>query len=153
MTSCRGTSRATFQRGRHGGRPDPTQIADPTARLPPSAILMAMVGCSRKSPDAYPGGRCGASQTVAYSSEIEHDVAARLRAADQHASVGGGFYGVGVVIHASCDERRLAGLADPGAARPANRYVTRFGELEHAAVVAAPGDRQVAAGELDRRAI
>src|SRR4051794_8875029 len=73
-------------------------------------------------------------------SQIEHDIVVWLGAADERASVGGEFDGVGAVSDIASDERGLAGVADAGAARPADGYVACFGEFEQAGVVAAPWD-------------
>ena len=67
--------------------------------------------------------------------------------------VGGGFDRFRVVFEIAGDQGGLARVADAGPARPADGHVARFGEFEQAAVVAVPGDREVAAGELDRRAV
>ena len=83
----------------------------------------------------------------AIGSQIEHHVVARPRAADQRAPGGGRFDRLGVVVDGAGDERRLAGVADAGAARPADGYVAGLSELEQARVVVAPRDREVAARE------
>ena len=62
----------------------------------------------------------------------------------------GGSTGSGLYLTIAGDEGGLAGVADAGAARPADGHVARFGEFEQAAVVAVPWDGEVAAGELDR---
>src|SRR3954447_3905183 len=85
-------------------------------------------------------------------SQVQYHVALRLRAADQRAAVGGGLHRIRAVADGAGDERRLAGVADPGATGPADGHVARLGKLEDAGVVAAPRDGEVAAGELDRRA-
>src|SRR5262249_39458285 len=88
----------------------------------------------------------------AIDSQIEHDIAVRLRAADQRTPHGWGFDWFGVVVEVAGNERRLAVVADAGAARPTDGYVARLGEFEQARVVVAPRNGEVAAGELDRRA-
>jgi hypothetical protein len=50
------------------------------------------------------------------SSQIERDTLARLRAADQRASLCGRFDGIWAVLEMTCDEGGLAGVADAGAA-------------------------------------
>ena len=85
------------------------------------------------------------------SSQIEHDGVVRARAADQRAAGGRWLDRVGVVVEAAGDERRLAAVADAGAARPADGHVAGLGELEQVRVVLAPRDREAAARELDRR--
>jgi hypothetical protein len=49
-------------------------------------------------------------------SQIEHYVVTGLRAADEDASLGGRFDRVDAVVDVPGDERRLAGVADTGAA-------------------------------------
>src|SRR4029453_6405051 len=99
-----------------------------------------------RRPAAWSAGRAAAC------SQVEHEPVLRLRAADERAAVGGGLDGVGAVGDLAGNERRLAGMADAGAAGPADGYVTGLGELEEAGVVAAPADGEIAASELDRRA-
>ena len=82
-------------------------------------------------------------------SQVEHDVARRLGAADQRASLGGGLDRVGAVAEVAGDDGGLAVVADAGAARPADRDVAGLGELEQAGVVVVPADGEVAAGERD----
>ena len=54
----------------------------------------------------------------------------RARAADQRAAGGRRLDRVGVVVDAAGDERRLAAVADAGAAGPADGHVAGLGELE-----------------------
>src|SRR5581483_5546304 len=86
-------------------------------------------------------------------SQVQHQIVAWLRAADECASLGGRFDRVGVVFDIAGDKRGLAGVADAGATRPANGYVACFGEFEQAAVLAVPGDGEIAAGEFNRGAV
>src|SRR5690349_9294313 len=122
---------------------------------------MPRVASCRGAPRTDPGRLClwgcvpgcaGAASLWVDRSQVEHDLVEWLRAADQRASVGRGFDGVGIVPDIAGDERRLAGMAHTGPAGPADWHVACLGELQDAGVVAAPADGQVAAGELDGRA-
>src|SRR5215472_16867225 len=82
-------------------------------------------------------------------SQVEDQVVAWLRAADQCAAVGGVIDRVGGIADCSGYDGCLAGVAHPGAACPAHRYVAGFGELEQAGVAGVPAHIQVAARERD----
>src|SRR5262245_65696441 len=86
---------------------------------------------------------------AAACSQVEHEPVLRLRAADERAAVGGRLDGVGAVGDLAGNERRLAGMADAGAAGPTDGYVAGLGELEQAGVVAVPADGEIAASELE----
>src|SRR6266481_338880 len=60
-------------------------------------------------------------------SEIDHDIALGPRAAYQRIAVGRRLNRVGPIADVAADERRLAIVADPGAARPSHRYIARLG--------------------------
>src|SRR5262245_30626428 len=98
-----------------------------------------------------PRGRSAAwsPSRTAPRSQVEHEAILRLRAADERAAAGGRLDGVGAVGDLAGNERRLAGMANAGAAGPADGYVTGLGELEQAGVVAVPADGEIAASELD----
>src|SRR5215471_2613202 len=83
-------------------------------------------------------------------SQVEDQVVAWLRAADQCAAVGGVIDRGGGVADRSGYDGCLAGMAHPGAARPAHRHVAGFGELEQAGVAGVPARVQVAARERDQ---
>src|SRR3954447_24573072 len=115
-----------------------------------SLTMTSGVGTDSVSHQRDAGSTAQRSRSVA--SQVEDDVASRLGAADEHAPFGRWLHRVGAVTDTAGDERRLTGLADAGAARPPDGYVARLGEFEQAAVVVAPRDREVAAGECDRGA-
>src|SRR4051794_37230611 len=78
------------------------------------------------APALPPGARVIASQCpqrVTGRSQVEHHVDARLRAADECASVRGRLDRVGAVADVAGDEGGLAVVADAGTARPADGHV------------------------------
>src|SRR5262249_26259626 len=87
------------------------------------------------------------------SSQIEHEVAPRPCAAAQRAAADRRPQGTGAVRDGARHDRRLAVVADAGAARPSDGNVARLRELEQVGVLAAPADGEIAARELDRRAV
>src|SRR6266568_4403963 len=86
-------------------------------------------------------------------SEVEDDVAIRLRAADEEVAFGGRVDWVGHVRDRSRDEAALARVTDPGPARPPDGHIARFCQLEQALVGrGVPTRCDAAAGEGDERA-
>src|SRR5580658_10754703 len=83
--------------------------------------------------------------------KIERDLAARLRAADQHAARLGSLKRIGPVAHLAADQAGHAGVADAAPAAEPDRDVAGFGELEQAGESGIPWGREVAAAEGDQR--
>jgi len=80
-------------------------------------------------------------------SQIEDQVVARRRAADECAPTGGALNRLSVVVDVVAYERCLAGMANAGAAGPSNDYVAGFSEFEDAGVLRAPRDGEIGARE------
>ena len=111
-------------------------------RVPPRGCrvpLSTRIGGQRASGGAPIQGR---------GSEVERELAGGLRAADQRAPSAGASSGSGRTRRHR-DQARLAGVADAGAARPADRDVACLGQLEQAGEGGVPVDGEVAAGEGD----
>src|SRR6266404_3437256 len=80
-------------------------------------------------------------------SEIDHDIALGPRAAYQRIAVGRRLNRVGPIADVAADERRLAIVADPVAARPSHRYIARLGHLQEALERRVQTDIEAAARE------
>src|SRR5580692_4459560 len=85
-------------------------------------------------------------------SQVERNVAARLRAADQHVTIGWIVDRVRRVADLPRYQAGLAGMAHAGTAGPAHRYVAGFCKLQQARVALVPAGGQAAARERDLRA-
>src|SRR5215469_9499715 len=80
-------------------------------------------------------------------SQIEDQVAAGLRTADQDVTVGGRIDGVGRVGHRPGKQSGLAIVTDAGATRPSRGHAARLSELEEARVGKCPFHAEAAASE------
>src|ERR1700733_3434050 len=65
-------------------------------------------------------------------SDVDHDVSARPRAADEHVPLGRRIERLGVVGDAPGDQTALARVTHARPAGPAHRHVAGFGQLEQA---------------------
>src|ERR1700732_2975046 len=90
---------------------------------------------------------CSSRMPAGIASEIDHDIAFGLAAADQHVAVGRRLDWVGPIANGAGDEPGLAIVADPGTARPSYRHIARLGEFEEALERRAPRDIEAAARE------
>ena len=81
------------------------------------------------------------------ASEIDHDIALGLRAADQHIAVRRRLDRVGSIANDTGDECSLAVVADPGTARPSHGHIARLGKFEEALEPRAPADAEVTSRE------
>ena len=76
------------------------------------------------------------------ASDVDHDVAPRPRAADEDVSRRRRIERIGLVGDGPGDQPALAVVADAGAARPPDRHVARFRELEKALVLRGASERR-----------
>ena len=85
------------------------------------------------------------------SSQINNNVAAGLRAADQYIAVRRYIDWVGPVADHPGYKARLTSVADPCPTRPSRRHVACFCKLEQALERCLPADIQTGPGERDQR--
>ena len=108
------------------------------ARRPPAVGRVAGHGAG---PQARAGGR----------SEVERQLGAGPRAADEHAALGRRLERLDVVADVAGEQAALAVVADAVAAAEADRHVAGLGEVEQARVAVVPRHGEVAARERDDR--
>src|SRR4051812_21501787 len=82
---------------------------------------------------ADPAAGDGAHGAMARS-QIEHDIAARLRAANEHVALGGLVQRLRSVDDRAGDQPALAVVANAASARPTHRDVARLGQFQDALI-------------------
>src|SRR5882757_8100777 len=118
------------------------------AVVSPASSLTALPETDRRRARVTRSRRAGVSRHLL---EVEDDVGAGAGAAEERLPGAGQLQRGRGVADVAGEDRRDAGVADAGAARPSGGDVAGVGELEQRAVLAGPPGREAAAGEGDLR--
>ena len=73
-------------------------------------------------------------------SQVEDHLTPRSAAANKCVSLRGRIQRLGVVVHVAGNQRRFAGVADPGSTGPPHRHIACFCKFEQTLVFASQGN-------------
>src|ERR1700733_9432801 len=131
------------------GPPNPVKSPRPP---PSSAHRMPAMSMARCCPRRAVNAQLPFKATALDDLEVQHQVAYGSRRADQHRTRSWRLQRCLDVFGGAGDDSGFTHVADTASAREAGRYVTRFREIQDAAVVRGPIQVEPAAGKGDRRA-